>query len=228
MSENEEYNLTDLVTAKGNTEVNEDAVFKLDDSEFNLPLRIKSFPSSKDYEIFVKSVEKLVRLSQEYKLWAKYIIEHMGYSYCALTKENIGECPVEIHHHPISLYTIVKGVVNKYLSTETEFSTFDIATKVIELHFQNKVGYIVLLSSLHSKYHSGFLNIPIELVHGCYKKILQDYTIDENEYDKICKLCNVHIEDLKQAWNKNYYPGIQEHVGDTKVLSKVEKQKLLA
>lgn len=215
-----EFNLTALVETSKNKEVNEDSVFKLEESDFNLPLKIKSFPSSKDYEQFVKSVEKTVRNSQEYRLWTKYIIEHLGHSYCALTNENIGECPLEIHHHPITLYTIVKGVVNKFLSTEAEFSTFDAASEVIKIHFQNKVGYIVLISSLHAKYHSGFLNIPIELVMGSYKNILTDYNIDETEYDHICKLCGVKIEDMKQKWQKDNYPGIQEYDGKIKLLPK--------
>lgn len=227
----QEFNLEELVqpnpTQNTNVIANDDSVFKLAESEFNLPLRIKNFPSSKEYEQFVKSVERAVRSSQEYKLWVSYIIEHMGHSYCALTKEHIGECPIEIHHHPITLYTVVKGVVNKYLSSETEFSTFDIATKVIELHFQNKVGYVVLLSSLHSKYHNGFLNIPIELVNGSYKHILQNYNIDEEEYEKICKLCSVKAEDIKQIWNKDYYPGIQECVSAKQIETPTINQKLI-
>jgi hypothetical protein len=199
-------------------DTNDTNVFALPDSQFNLPLRIKSFPAVKEFETFIKNAEKQVRNSIEYRLWAQYITDHLGNTHCAITKESMNECPVEIHHHPITLYTIVKSVVNKCLSQDQEFSTFDVATKVIELHFQNKVGYVVLLSSLHHKYHSGFLNIPIELVNGNYKHIIGTYSIDEAEYDKILKLCNVHIDDLKQTWERNNYPGIKEYI-EPKVLS---------
>jgi hypothetical protein len=102
-------------------------------------------------------------------------------------------------------------VINKLLSTEQEFSTFDVATKIIELHFQNKVGYVALISSLHAKYHNGFLQIPIELVNGNYKYIIENFVIEEEEYDRIAKLCNVHTEDLKQGWERGNYPGIKDY-----------------
>lgn len=212
MSE-KEFNLETL-SKSAETEIlgNDDNVFGLPESQFNLPLRIKTFPGAKEFETFVKSTERMVRNSLEYRLWTGYITDHMGNTHCALTKESMNECPIEIHHHPVTLYTIVKGVVNKYLSSEKEFSSFDVATSVIELHFQNKVGYVALISSLHSKYHSGFLNIPIEFVNGDYKHILQGYALEEDEYDRILKLCNVHVDDLKQTWQRGNYPGINTYV----------------
>jgi len=201
-------------------------VFALPESQFDLSLRITSFPSVKEFDFFVKGVEKLVRYSQEYKLWVRYITDHLGQSKCALTNESINECPVEIHHHPINLYTIVKSVINDTLSKSIPFSSFDIATKVIELHFQNKVGYVVLISDLHSKYHSGFLNIPIEFINGDYKYVLQHYSIEENDYDKICRLCNVHVSDVKQVWGKNNYPGIEEYGEKIDLLPESEHKEL--
>jgi hypothetical protein len=209
-----EYNLSVLSNAEKELTLkdsNDTNVFELPNSDFNLPLRIKTFSDTKAFEVFVKSSERLVRGSIEYRLWVQYITEHMGHTHCALSKESMNECPIEVHHHPITLYTIVKGVINKLLSTEQEFSTFDVATKVIELHFQNKVGYVTLISSLHSKYHSGFLNIPIEIVNGNYKHIIQNYVIEEEECDRIAKLCNVHIEDSKQEWSRGNYPGIADY-----------------
>lgn len=206
-----DFDLLSLAT-ENTIQSNEDNIFVLPDSQFNLPLRISSFPSEKDYEVFVKNVERIVRYSQEYKLWVKYITDNLGQTKCALTNETINECSLEIHHHPITLYTVVKSVLNDFMTKKLEFSTFDVATKVIELHFQNKIGFIVLLSDLHKKYHNGFLNLPIELVHGDYKYIIQNYTIDENEYDRICSLCNIHLEDVKQLWKKDDYPGINDEI----------------
>jgi hypothetical protein len=225
--ENGDLDLLKLAS-EDTTKTNEDNVFSLPDSHFNLPLRISSFNSAKDFENFVKGVERVVRYSQEYKLWVKYISEHLGHSECALTKESINECSLEIHHHPITLYTVVKSVLNDMMSKKQEFSTFDVSTKVIELHFQNKVGYIVLLSDLHKKYHSGFLNLPVELVHGDYKHILQTYSIEENEYDKICRLCGFHLEDMKQTWNKDNYPGIEDEVHRRQLEESSDKKELIA
>jgi len=227
MSENDDLDLTKLLTDKTDL-TNEDNVFSLPNSQFDLSLRVTTFNSAKDFENFVKCVERVVRYSQEYKLWAGYITEHLGHSQCALTKESINECSLEIHHHPITLYTVVKSVLNDMMSKNQEFSTFDVATKVIELHFQNKVGYVVLLSDLHKKYHSGFLNLPVEMVNGDYRYILQKYAIEENEYDKICRLCNIHVEDMKQAWKKDEYPGIDEIIEKKRLSAPDQKKELIA
>jgi len=222
-----DLNLAELADQSDECVSNVDNVFSLPDSGFDLPLRINSFASMKEYDAFIKNVERVVRYSQEYKLWIKYISEHLGHSQCALTNENITECSLEVHHHPITLYTIVKAIMNDIMSKSESFSTFDVALKVIELHFQNKIGYVVLLSDLHKKYHSGFLNLPIEMVNGNYKHIIQTYSIDENEYDKICRLCNVHLSDVKQVWHKDDYPGVREELKKT-IESEKQKSRLVA
>lgn len=192
-------------------QVIEKNVFKLDDNCFDISLRINTFTSSKEFDAFIKNVERLVRSSFEYKLWISYIIDNLGQKECSLTHESINECPVVIHHHPINLYTIVKTIINDYLKHEKEFSTFDIAIKIIELHYQNKIGYMPLLSDLHEKFHSGFLKLPIELVNGDYKYLFQKYQLEDDELQRIYEFCNVHVEDLKLKWGKNNYPGIESY-----------------
>ena len=184
-------------------------VFSISNSSFDLPLRISTFLSSKDFEKFVKNVERIIRSSVEYRLWVTYIIDNLGQKECALTHENINECPIVIHHHPINLYTIVKTIINDFIKKEQEFSTFDVAIKTIEMHYQNNVGYIVLLSDLHEKFHNSFLKIPIQLVQGNYKYLIQNYQLEDDELQQIYQLCNVQMEDLKMEWSKNNYPGIK-------------------
>ena len=201
MSENPEFNLNELT----NENTNEDNVFALPNSQFNLPLRIKTFSAQKDFEQFVKNVERSVRSSIEYRLWVKYITEHLGNVKCALTQESMNECPVEIHHHPITLYTVVKGVINKILSLDQEFSTFDISLKAIELHFQNKVGYVTLIKSMHEKFHNGFLSIPKDYVKGDYEYFLNEYGryIDEEDMDIINQ--RMAILESNCNWARNTY-----------------------
>ena len=212
-----EINLQDISSEKSEKVIQEN-VFSLPDTGLNLPLRISTFVSEKDFDAFVKNVERLVRQSMEYRLWVAYVTENLGHTVCALTNETMNECTLEVHHHPINLYTIVQTIINNdYLAKNREFSTFDVATKIIELHFQNKVGYIVLLSDLHKKFHSGFMNLPIELVNGNYKFILNNYQISESEFDKICRYCNIHLEDIKMVWGKDNYPGIRQEIEKRKL-----------
>jgi hypothetical protein len=183
-------------------------IFKIDNAPFELALRIDGFSNEKEQIAFIKSVEKMVRFSPEYKLWVNYIIDTLGQNKCEFTGEIKGECPVEVHHHPICLYTIVKTVIDQKLKSKQSFCTFDIARDVIELHFQNKVGYVVMLSDLHAKYHNGFMQIPIEFVSGDYKHILHNYEIEKEEYSRILLLCSVHKDDIVQMWSQNNYPGL--------------------
>lgn len=196
-------------------ENDEKNVFKIETSPFDLSLRIDSFPDEKEQIRFIKAVEKMVRFSIEYRLWVDYIVETLGQNRCEFTNEVKGECPVEVHHHPICLYSIVKAVIDDKLRKHQSFCTFDIARDVIELHFQNKVGYVVMLSDLHAKYHNGFMQIPIEFVNGDFRHILRTYEIEKDEYDRILLLCAVHKDDIVQSWTKDGYPGITNQSTNT-------------
>lgn len=191
-------------------------VFKLENSPFELSLRIDNFADDKEQIKFIKAVEKMVRFSPEYKLWVNYIVETLGQNKCEFTGESKCECPVDVHHHPICLFTIVKSLIDDKIKKHESFCTFDIARETIELHFQNKVGYVLILSSLHEKYHNGFLQIPIEFVSGDFRYILQRYEMDREEYDRILLLCSIHKDDVVQSWSRNSYPGITNNSDDVK------------
>jgi hypothetical protein len=177
---------------------------------FNLSLRIKEFPDDKSLIRFVKSCEKNIRNCLEYKEWRNYIFDVLGITSCSLTFEDRNEVSLEIHHHLPSLFTIVKTLVNKKIAEESEFSSFDICLETITLHFQNKIGYIPLVTTVHEKLHNGHLNIPIELVKGNFRSFINEYWeyIDDIDKELItvrlshnCKNCN------SSGWIKNSYPG---------------------
>jgi hypothetical protein len=203
-------------------EPNEINVFKIENAPFELALRIDSFSNEKEQISFIKAVEKMVRFSPEYKLWVGYIIDTLGQNKCEFTGEIKGECPVEVHHHPICLYTIIKTLIDKKLQNKESFCTFDISKEAIELHFQNKVGYVVMLSDLHAKYHNGYMQIPIEFVNGDYKYILTNYEIEQEEYSRILLLCGIHKEDIVQSWGNNNYPGLISNKSDIKQIETKE------
>jgi len=178
------------------------------DGNFTLPLRRGGFEDENDFIKYIKNIERLIRTSTEYKEWVKYITDVLGYTSCALTDEKSTEVSIQIHHHPFNLFTIVKIVLLSYINKEKEFCTFDISQDVIDLHFQNRVGYIPLVTTLHEKYHSGFLSIPIDFVHGDFKYILNNYKIDEEDMNVIGTLMTVHSDQLREQWSKNNYPGV--------------------
>lgn len=219
-----EINLTQEIQIPVSTSsavTSDNSVFKLD-GEFSLPLRISSFESEKDYCKYIKTIERMVRSSPEYREWVRYVTVSLGHTVCEFTQESMNECSIEVHHHPITMYTLVSVVINNdFLDNAVEFSSADVVNKVLELHYQNKVGYCVMLSNLHEKYHGGFLDIPMELVHGNYKYILDNYKVPEQDLELIYRLCAIHSKDVTINWSKDNYPGIK------KLLSAQEETKQL-
>lgn len=158
-----------------------------DEHPFSLSLRLSTFEDDSKYNKFIKNVEKLVRNCNEYKLWTEYIRDVVGLTTCAMTNERIDQVKIEIHHHVPSLYIIIKGLVNEKLSNNIEFCSFDIAMEAIKIHYANRLGYVPLIKSLHEKFHNGFLEIPIQYVHGNYNWFVNNYSkyLDQEDLDVI-------------------------------------------
>ena len=156
-----------------------------EESPYTLSLRRSEFNDEKDRDRFINSVEKIIRTSPEYRLWTEYLRESLGQYTCALTGEVHSQTNVDIHHHPVTLYLIVKAVITKYLDAGKDFCSYDIATDTIELHYENKIGYVPIVKSLHDKFHRGFLQIPMEFVHGEWKYIVYQFNYEDDDLEII-------------------------------------------
>jgi len=183
-----------------------------DNYPFNLSLRIQTFEDEAGYTKFVKNCEKLIRGCTEYKLWRNYIIDVLQIQTCAITEERMDQCSTEIHHHPVSLFVVVKSLVNEKLEKEEPFCSFDICTKAIELHFRNQIGFVNLVSSIHEKFHNGFLNIPKTLIKGNYNTYLEEYSkyLDEDELETINS--RLSITEHNCNWSANDYPALKQGI----------------
>jgi|GEM_PF-1510476 hypothetical protein len=205
--ENEET--SNIISIKDNNVVvssnEENLELYSDEYPFTLSLKTRNFENEAELTKYVRNCEKLIRGSHEYKLWRQYIIDVLGINSCMITNESMAEVTVEVHHHIPSLYTLVKCIINKKLTNEIEFSTFDICLDTIELHFLNRVGYAVLLKSIHEKHHNGYMPIPIESIKGNYSRFLRDYTqyIDEDDLNFINEKLTVHEHNC--IWAKDSY-----------------------
>ena len=173
-----------------------------------LALKRKNFADESEEKRFIKNVERLVRSSLEYREWLSFVKDTLGMQACLFTGETDDETgDIEIHHHPLTLYDIVQAVCDTYIMKDKEFCTFDIAQEVIDLHFKLKVGFVPMLRSLHKKFHNGFLDIPIELVHGDYRYILDNYYIRDSVAEKVAKYESIKLGDdkFKYSWSKDNY-----------------------
>ncbi|RLD66644.1 MAG: hypothetical protein DRI84_04320 [Bacteroidetes bacterium] len=177
---------------------------------FSLALRINNFENEAMYKKFVKNCEMTIRRSIEYKDWRNYIVDVLQINECQITHERMDEVTVEVHHHLPSLYVLVTALVNKHIEENNEFCTFDICQEAIVLHFQNRVGYVTLLKSMHEKFHNGRLDVPIEFVNGNYNKFIQEYSkfLDEGDIETIQS--RLSIKEHNCAWTRNDYQAEEE------------------
>lgn len=192
---------------KSKTEIKE--LFS-EDTPYTLSIYQTDFPEDKDKIRFVKACERMIRTSPEYKEWSNYLKEVLQKYTCAITKEVNFETSVEIHHHPYTLYDIVTAIINRFVASNKEFCSFDIVREVLELHYEDKIGYIPLISSIHEKYHNGYLQIPMGLVSGKWTEFRNEYSsfIDDESLKEISNRTSINFENCNwnnYNWSKSKY-----------------------
>jgi hypothetical protein len=194
---------TEECEIKSNTETLE---IYSDRHPFSLSLRISNFENEAMYKKFVKNCEHIIRKSIEYKEWRNYIIDVLQTNECMITHEKMDEVTIEVHHHVPSLYTLTTALVNRCIEENIPFCTFDICQQAIELHFQNRVGYVTLLKSMHEKFHNGKLDIPISFVRGDYNYFIREYSryLDEADLETINS--RLIVNEHTCSWARNDYP----------------------
>ena len=184
----------------------EDLRLYSDTYPFSLSLRISNFDSEANYKKFIRNCEMLIRRSSEYKLWRNYIIDVLQIDECMITKEKNCDVTIDVHHHVPSLYVLVASLVNRNIEKNVEFCTFDLCKEVIELHFQNKIGYVTLLKSMHEKFHNGRLGIPAHLIKGDYKYYMENFSRYLDEVDLETMEERMVCKDVNCDWSRDEYP----------------------
>ena len=164
----------------------------------DLPEYTVSLLSDKDREKYVKRIEKIVRSSEEYKDYIKYLKDSMELDSCIFfnkissskNKGNRGHVSVEIHHDPLTLFDIVSVVLSKFEDQGLPYNDLLIADEVMLLHYENEVGLVPVSKTAHEMLHnSEKLFVPLNMIYGEYSRFLTEYDkyIDEALYDKIEK-----------------------------------------
>ena len=88
------------------------------------------------------------------------------------------------------------------MASSSPFCSFDIATSVINLHYENKLGYIPIVKSLHEKFHNGYLQIPMNLIHGNWKYMLSQFSFDDDDMDTITSRLAINKNNC--GWTDRY------------------------
>ena len=124
---------------------------------------IDDFIDESSYSKFVKSVENLVRTSNDYKVFIAYIKDTLGLDFCQVfSKISDVDATIEFHHGPIfTLYDICEVELTKFIKTGQRINTFRVADSVLNLHFDLKVGGVLLCKTAHEMVHEQevFINV---------------------------------------------------------------------
>lgn len=145
----------------------------------------------------ITRIERIVRSSGEYRDYISFLRQNIGMDACAffnnITKASNRKIRIEVHHAPLTLYDIVKIVLEKYIQTGEIIDDLMIAEEVVRIHYYNQVGLIPLSKTLHEVVHNSTkLTIPMYMIFGNYTKFLREY----EEYWKDDKSITTKIETM--------------------------------
>lgn len=137
----------------------------------------------------IKQLEFMVRKSMGYDSWQKRT--KYAVSSCPLCGESYEYVKPETHHHPLTLFDVVEGVLEKHidLNNLNDFTDFDICDEIMQAHFQKKVQFIVLCKGCHEKYHDN------------HPDILE--VIDEAQMMQIKKIKEFYGKEIDGSADKN-------------------------
>ena len=135
--------------------------------------------SDKDKVKTIKTVERMVRSSLEYKAYIKYLKQYIDMTKCSffnsVSNKDGKRTSIEIHHEPFTLFDITQAVLEKQLDETGEVNLFSISEEVMKLHYQCKVGLIPLSATVHELVHAGQVFIPLQSPRGDYIAFLEEY-----------------------------------------------------
>lgn len=146
-------------------------------SPYCAPFYFENYYEDSEVKKFVKSTERLIRQSREYKTY----IEQLHTNVYELNKDNIlsnisnADAPLEFHHYPLSLYDIIETVMLKHIAAGETFTSYSIAKEIMELHYRHIIGLVPLSKTMHELAHSGNIFISKSQIFGEYSVFLTEY-----------------------------------------------------
>ena len=152
-----------------------------------------SISTPKDRDKYIRSIERIVRSSMEYRDYISFLKNHVDMDKCAffnmISSKEDKHVKVEIHHEPFTLYDIVNVVLQKFIDNGEPLNDLLIADEVLELHYANLVGLIPLSKTVHKLIHNSTkVKIPLNMCYGNYDEFLKKYEDVSNIDDLYDKL----------------------------------------
>ena len=167
----------------------EDAICLYKDIEF--------FDESRPCDRFVKACESIIRTSKDYKAFEAWVFNVLGIQYSQVHPSITAEmATIEMHHGPLfTLYDYVLIILRHYIMSGKKITTFRIADKVLQEHFDLCVQVVMLDVTSHEAIHNRdiFLNLKAGIgdINTFIHKYIDAFTQDQKyriyNYINICK-----------------------------------------
>jgi hypothetical protein len=171
---------------------------------------------------YVKSIENLVRQSQEYKKYIHYLKEDIGLKTCQvlsnIAPDENDNTKVEMHHGPIlTLFDYIMIIIDYMVRKNINITTFRVADIVLEEHFNNNIQVVMLSETVHEEVHNNNIFISTKQAFGNLNAFIEKYKAGLNEdiiskINKYISLCEKYdsydngilaISNTLQNWNRN-------------------------
>ena len=141
----------------------------------------ENYETDTEKEAIVKQAEALCRASMEYSDYIAYLRSNVGMDACAffnnISKANSKKIRIEVHHAPLTLFDIIKLVLDRAIRTGDEINPMLLAEEATRIHYMNQVGLIPLSKTLHEVVHnSDKLVIPMYMVYGDFRAFLENFS----------------------------------------------------
>jgi hypothetical protein len=174
--------------------------------------------SARERRKFVTKVERIVRSSDEYRDYIKYLKEHFDMSHCevfpGIVNGNGKKYSIEIHHEPFQLSWITDTVISKRQDLDESLSPYLIADEIMDLHYKGWVGLIPLSVTAHELVHSDRIALPLQYIYQRYDLFANEYEPWISDYVK--EIIQLKV-DLSRKCNK-----IQSDILDNPLVTYVE------
>ena len=157
---------------------------------------------------FIKDVERLVRQSDEYKKYIKYLTNtHELTNDVLMANIDTNMAALEFHHYPFTLYDIVDIMLEYYMYNKHKVTSINLAEKVLVEHYENRIGLARLTVTNHELAHEGALFVPLSAVFGDVNAFIDkyyDFISDELmiKYNKLIDIENTKNYDNTRIFNK--------------------------
>lgn len=167
----------------------------------------ENYETDTEKEAIVKQAEALCRASMEYSDYIAYLRSNVGMDACAffnnISKANSKKIRIEVHHAPLTLFDIIKLVLDRAIRTGDEINPMLLAEEATRIHYMNQVGLIPLSKTLHEVVHnSDKLVIPMYMVYGDFRAFLENFS-----------------EELEMKENSHIKAKIQKMIDQTRELN---------